>query len=65
MGQFAWLSEQHDPFPEKVFLKYLTAKNSAPASMAIRIIFCIVFFLEVKAPSVFPSYPSPRSIPPR
>lgn len=38
IGQLARLSEQQDPLAEKIRLKYLIAKNSAPANMAIRII---------------------------
>ena len=45
IGQLSRLSEQQDPLPEKIPLKYLTAKNSVPATMAIRIIFWIIFYL--------------------
>ena len=45
IGQLSRLSEQQDPLPEKIPLQYLTAKNSVPATMAIRIIFWIIFYL--------------------
>jgi hypothetical protein len=76
IGQLARLSEQQDPLPDKIPLKYLTAKNSAPATMAIRIIFWIIIHLipkdaatrgQLSAPAFFPgsrpggTIPAPES----
>jgi hypothetical protein len=64
MGQVVELLEQQDPFPEKILLKYLAAKNSATPNMARSMMVWVIIHLTFTCFDSSAAYPSPRYNPP-